>query len=429
MQENNLKNKKEITSSGSNSSIFNKTLKTSFRLNKNLYQPNNKLPLINLNSNKNTPEILKIHKINQKFLINQDPKLLKYYQQLCSTKSLDKFPNDCDIRRFIILNLNTFETKENKVKISSITAIEIKNMELTGMIYHSYLNCDLLLDGNSNNDNFLYTLFDYCKEKNNNDKKSLEKLLEFIDNSIVILHNVLNQIKILNSELSKYDLKTININCCICTLRMLRVMKFNNQNLKNIGYKISDLCNLYDIKIKENDFSLIKTIALARCVIKMMKKDLENNNTIEIQDMNDNFEEEEGEENNKKSEMSITEKIKNKSEIKLNILKNMNNNLTNQRKNTIKNFTRFNKNFNFNDMCNKTTNDFHLFFSKKNNDQSSYRTKSYDLKTTINNRKLCAKNKILDGYNINCIHNNNYEINEENCDENFESLSNEKKFQ
>ena len=424
MLENCLPNKNEAMAPKTNSSIFYSSFRNSCTLNKALYSPSSKLPLLNLKISKNNLELLKNRKLNPKFLLNKDPNLLNYYQHLCENKPLDKFPNNCDIRRFIILDLNTFETKDEKVKISSITAIEIKNMEFTGMIFHSYLNCDLFFDenNNNNNDDFLYTLFDYCKEKNNNDKKCLEKLLEFIDNSIVILHNVLTQVKLLNNELNKYNLETININNCICTLRMLRIMKFNNPDLKDLGYKISDLCNLYDIKIKENDFSLIKIIALARCVIKMMKKDLQNNDTIEIQDINDNVEEEG---NNKKVETDIEEALKNNSKTKLNLIKNDNDdNLDKERRNSTKNFARFHMNFKFNNMYyNKTINDY-LFLNQRNNSKNTIRTKSNDLNNTINNEILRNKNKdkILGGTINNCIHGSNDNINEENCDENIENL-------
>ena len=418
MLENCLKNNNETMISNPNISLFKNVLKNSFTSSKTTSNPINKLPLINLNHNKINPEILKNRKLNPKFLISKDQKLLKYYQQLCDNKPLDKFPKDCDIRRFIILDIKTFETKENNAIISSITAIEIKNMEFTGMIFHSYLNCDLFIDENNNNDNFLYTLLDYCKEKNNNDKKSLEKLIEFIDGSMIILHNALIQIKLLNNELNKYNLETININNCICSLRMLRVMKFKNQNLKNIGYKISDLCNLFDIKVKESDFSLIKTIALTRCVLKMMKKDLENNNTIEIQDMNEKCDENE---NNKKFKINSEKRVKNNSERKIDMINNCNYNLAKEQKNGTISLMKFNKNFNFSNMCNNTINEFHLFFNKRNNNQNSLRTKSNE--HTMNGKSYNkSKNKIMDGYDIMQFHDSIDKINEDNYDENVKNL-------
>jgi hypothetical protein len=120
---------------------------------------------------------------------------------------------------------------------------------------------------------------------------------------MIICHNALYVIKLINKELTKNNLSEIPINKCICTLRATRYKNYLFSKEKLTGFKIYDLCKNYNINIDENILNncLINTLALCLCVIKMLQeeindKKLNNNNNsnqnkgkIIIKDASENF--------------------------------------------------------------------------------------------------------------------------------------------
>ena len=69
--------------------------------------------------------------------------------------------------------------------------------------------------------------YNYCLEK----KEKLQKFLNFIENSIIVGHNINYDIRYINKELNKHKLPKINKNKCICTMRILKNLR--NHTLKN----------------------------------------------------------------------------------------------------------------------------------------------------------------------------------------------------
>jgi len=203
-------------------------------------------------------------------------------------RPLDAFPQNSQNKRFIILNIETSikSTKdllndEGNQRIISINAIEIINMELTGIQFNAFFNDDIKETNINENENYMnmiekneYLLYlsNYFIERKDNNKKLLKQLLNFIGESMIICHNVLFVMKFINKELKRYNLPEIPINKCICTLRMMRLKNFKNPKEKIKGFQISDLCKEYNINIDDKLIHnlIINTLALSISVNKML---------------------------------------------------------------------------------------------------------------------------------------------------------------
>ncbi len=275
-------------------------------------------------------------------LTNKDAKLINFYKSIHSkNKPMDSFPNNFDKKRFIILNIDTQSKNDylndNKDKIIAINAMEMINMELTGIQFHALFNIEkddnnnennnidiCNSDNNNNCDNFYNYLAKYYNGREDNNKKLLQQLLIFIGKSVIICHNALYIIKLINKELTKNNLSEIPINRCICTLRTTRYKNYLHSKEKLHGYKIYDLCKNYDINIDEKILNncLINTFALCLCVIKMFQEELSDNKlninkksikkkvNILIKDLTENhFETEQREEPFKSGEVELQNDI------------------------------------------------------------------------------------------------------------------------
>ena len=243
------------------------------------------LPLINqeqqkLNSNKylNFIDSPNTEKTPANFYKTIDP----------HNRPLDTFPQNSQNKRFIILNIETSikSTKDllnddANQRIISVNAIEMINMELTGIQFHAYFYDDIKEANKDENENYmnmtdkndyLFYLSNYFMERKDNNKKLLKQLLNFIGESMVICHNVLFIMKFINKELKRYNLPEIPNNKCICTLRMMRLKNFKNSKEKMKGFQISDLCREYNINIDDKLIHNleINTLALSIAINKML---------------------------------------------------------------------------------------------------------------------------------------------------------------
>ena len=141
------------------------------------------LPLIN-----NNKEITIAQNLNILESSTKDQKFINFYKLIHSkNKSLDNFPINSYNKRFIVLNIETnsipdYANNDKKEKLISINAIEIINMELTGIQFHGYFNDekdnqnhnnqkDIIIKNIYDNYCFYYYLSNYFKERKDNNKK------------------------------------------------------------------------------------------------------------------------------------------------------------------------------------------------------------------------------------------------------------------
>jgi DNA polymerase III epsilon subunit-like protein len=232
-------------------------------------------------------------------------------------RPLDAFPQNSQNKRFIILNIETCikSTKDllnddANQRIISVNAIEMINMELTGIQFHAYFNDDIKEANKDENENYmnmidkndyLFYLSNYFMERKDNNKKLLKQLLNFIGESMVICHNVLFIMKFINKELKRYNLPEIPNNKCICTLRMMRLKNFKNAKEKMKGFQISDLCKEYNIIIDEKLIHNleINTLALSISINKMLLQEFnESKNESKKTDNDQNIKNIDNENNN-----------------------------------------------------------------------------------------------------------------------------------
>jgi len=251
-----------------------------------LFDNQKKLPLIFLDKEKK----YSLQNLNTLSPTSKDVHLINFYKSIhCNNRPLDFFPNNFEKKRFIILNIETklntiseFLNNDKKDKLISISAMEMVNMELTGIQFHAFFNDE---DGdnikkNKSYDNDTNNFYDYLSKyyrgRKDNDKKILEQLLFFIGKSMIICHNALYVIRFINRELKQNDLSEIPFNKCICTLRMARYKNYINEKEQLTGFKIYDLCKNYNINIDKNIFKscIMKTLALSFCVIKIIQEEI-----------------------------------------------------------------------------------------------------------------------------------------------------------
>ena len=399
---------------------------------------NKRLPIINYEKERKSSYKSFETLINKK----KDKSLMNFYKTIHSNnKPLDIFPKNSKNNRFIILNLeinsfseNDFTNLDKNVNIISINAMEMINMELTGIQFHAYFNKEKDNDKNENQLNnkedkiFLSYLSDYFAEREDNNKKLLEQLLNFIGKSFVICHNALNVIKFINRELKKYNLPEIKINKSICTLRMMRLKSFKNPEFKFNGLKINDLCKDYSINIEEKymDNGLIKALALSLCIIKMIQEEINHESISEYNNKNsrnDNYstyeqKKYETEQNNDHLDMNyfevMTESNKDIEKLNINTVKKINNIKSPQIDNKIystlkKNYKEFNEKYKIAKSFNK-----YKYFYEMSDNSKIYKTLKDNNRLLFNNftnkNILIKKNMFSDNY----IFKNNLEIDSTN---------------
>ena len=275
-----------------NLKLKNKTYDNLF----NMFRP---LPIIKHEKEKKTNN----KNFNNLISLNKDKTLINFYKSIQSNnRPLDSFPENCQNERFIILNIKTNINSEKgscddrSPNIISINAMEMINMELTGIQFHAYFNNENDNEISMNeNKSCIFYLSDYFIGRKGNNKKLLQSLLSFIGKSMIICHNVLFILDLINSELKKYKLPEIPINKCICTLRMMRLKNFKNTKNKMEGFQLYDLFKYYGINIKENkNNEIMNIIAFSICVTKIIHENVDNNilNNDENNTNNQNYQNE-----------------------------------------------------------------------------------------------------------------------------------------
>ena len=195
-------------------------------------------------------------------------KVLSNQINLYDDKLLEKFPDNYEKCRFILLDTETTGLDVNTDRLISINAVEMINKELTGIQFNAYLNKRFT----NNTRPLMYYLSDYNYSRDNNIKKSLETFLSFVSDSIIITHNALFDMKFINEELKRCGLPQIPLGQCICTLKILKNLKKIGRLDKNFKLRLCDLCRYYDIDIDQKDLhqGIVDAIVFGRVVAKML---------------------------------------------------------------------------------------------------------------------------------------------------------------
>ncbi len=181
------------------------------------------------------------------------------------------------MNRQIVLDIET--TGFNKIykhylnhKIIEIGAIEIKNRKITNNIFHTYLNPNRKIE---------YEAYKIHKIKNSFLKKKpifkniVNKFINFIKNSDLIIHNSKFDIKFIEYELKLISLKIKISNICniIDTLSISRKIFPGKKN------DLNSLCKRYKINIntRKKHGALIDAKLLANVYLNITRKQIKIN--------------------------------------------------------------------------------------------------------------------------------------------------------
>ena len=159
--------------------------------------------------------------------------------------------------RFIVIDTDTTSFKRKNCRLVAIHAVEVKDGKLTGIFFHTFIN------KRDYNYDFMYYFaeYNYCLDK----KEKLQKFLKFIDNSILVGHNIKYDIRYINKELNKHKLPKISKNKCICTMHILKNLR--SHTLKDCA-KFFGINGIYDYHK-----GIVDTTILAIIVCKMAESD------------------------------------------------------------------------------------------------------------------------------------------------------------
>ena len=140
----------------------------------------------------------------------------------------------------------------------AIHAVEVKDEKLTGTFFHTFIN------KRDYNYDFMYYFaeYNYCLDK----KKKLQNFLKFVDNSILVGHNIKYDIRYINKELNKHKLPKISKNKCICTMHILKNLR--SHTLKDCA-KFFGINGIYDYHK-----GIVDVTILAIIVCKMAESDI-----------------------------------------------------------------------------------------------------------------------------------------------------------
>ena len=147
--------------------------------------------------------------------------------------------------RKIILDTETSGLDPNKDRIIEVGCVELINDIPSGKVFHQYYSPGNIqiseqaenIHGLSNSFLKDYVVFD----------ERIDELLDFIDNSVLVIHNAQFDISMINSSLKRLKLNLIKEKDYICTLTMAR-KKFPGSKVN-----LNALCRKYGISIEHRE--------------------------------------------------------------------------------------------------------------------------------------------------------------------------------
>lgn len=147
--------------------------------------------------------------------------------------------------RKIILDTETSGLNPKEDRIIEIACLELINDIPTGNIYHKFFSPGNIrispeaekVHGLSNNFLSKYGLFD----------NQVDEVLDFLEDSPIIMHNVSFDLSMINSSLERLRLPKLSEKRCVCTLIMARKL------FPGSKVNLNALCRRYKISIESRE--------------------------------------------------------------------------------------------------------------------------------------------------------------------------------
>ena len=170
--------------------------------------------------------------------------------------------------RYIVIDTETTGLY-NDDHIIELAAVEVKNGKMTGMQFNGFFKARTKINPRAYNVHHMNdSFFKRNYEKYEDDSKSLLiSFLEFAKNSLIFAHNATFDERMLNKELSFWNLPTINLERFRCTMRIFKKMVKDNDK----RCSLAKCCEYFMIEKNDKLFhsALYDTIMCAKvlCVL------------------------------------------------------------------------------------------------------------------------------------------------------------------
>jgi DNA polymerase-3 subunit epsilon len=169
--------------------------------------------------------------------------------------------------RELVLDIETtgLSAKEGH-KIVEVACIELEDYELTGSELHFYCNPNRDIPEKATEIHGL--TWDYLKQYPTFDKQ-INKLLEFIGNDPLVIHNASFDVNFLNWEMKNIQLGEISFNRVIDTLPIAR------RKFPKVSNTLDALCKRFDIDLSNRicHGALIDVVLLAQVYVRLLGKE------------------------------------------------------------------------------------------------------------------------------------------------------------
>ncbi len=166
--------------------------------------------------------------------------------------------------RKIVLDTETTGLDPKKDKIIEIGCVELINNIPTGQTFHKYFSPgNISISEESQNihglSNDFLKSFDFFEN-------NIGELMDFLSNSLIIIHNVSFDLSMINAVLERMFLKKIDRERCLCTLELSR-KKFPGSKVN-----LNALCRKFGISLKsrETHGALVDSFLLAEVYLELL---------------------------------------------------------------------------------------------------------------------------------------------------------------
>ena len=166
--------------------------------------------------------------------------------------------------RKIVLDTETTGLDPSKDKIIEIGCVELINNIPTGQTFHKYFSPGNILI--SEESQSIHGLSNDFLKSFDSFEDNIGELMDFLSNSLIIIHNVSFDLSMINAVLERMFLEKIDRNRCLCTLELSR-KKFPGSKVN-----LNALCRKFGISLKsrETHGALVDSFLLAEVYLELL---------------------------------------------------------------------------------------------------------------------------------------------------------------
>ena len=170
--------------------------------------------------------------------------------------------------RYVAIDAEFTGLDEKEDQLLELAACEIYNCELTNNRFHAYIKPRGEIKGTEFH-GITKDAYEKLSSESLDDKKNLEKFLEFVGDSLIVAHNPIKDIAFINKELALNGLKEIDKMKFRCTMRMF-YKKYEHTYIKKIN--LEACCEIFHIFIVNKHKALDDSENTGKLLIRLMKK-------------------------------------------------------------------------------------------------------------------------------------------------------------